>query len=427
MKYLLKRNNTYLYFRRVPEDIKAFDSRRFVKISLKTDSRELAISKANTLNKKVEAYWKELIQSGESIDLTRFKQATKIVRELGLSYLTASEIAKLPLKQIEDRILATEKATLKQTEAILGAVPPPVITVSKALTLFWDFAKDRMLNKTSDQIRKWKSPRKRAIANFIAIVSDKPITELTRVDTLRVRDWWIERIKEGDVLAQTANKDFKFVRNILDTVSDNLKLELPIDTLFRKISITAHYEKTRLPFSTGHLQNVLLSEKVLSKLTDEESSIIKVLSETGMRNVEVVSLRSDNIVLDDPIPHISLFPSKDRKLKTNHSRRTIPLVGHALDVFRNYPDGFSDYFDKPDYFSQIVNKKLREAGAFPTEDHTVYSLRHSFQDRLTNLDVPDRTQSQLMGHAYKNDQEYGQGADMIKKLEWMQKTQLKVE
>jgi hypothetical protein len=60
----------------------------------------------------------------------------------------------------------------------------------------------------------------------------------------------------------------------------------------------------------------------------------------------------------------------------------------------------------------------------PTDQHSVYSLRHSFQDRLTAVNTPDRIQADLMGHKF-NRSVYGTGATLVHRLEWMEKIQLK--
>src|SRR5882724_9954500 len=69
--------------------------------------------------------------------------------------------------------------------------------------------------------------------------------------------------------------------------------------------------------------------------------------------------------------------------KTAFRPRQIPLVGLALDAFKACPNGFTDYIDKPDYLAIILGGHIRGKGLFPSDEHTLYSLRHSFQDRLT--------------------------------------------
>ena len=59
-----------------------------------------------------------------------------------------------------------------------------------------------------------------------------------------------------------------------------------------------------------------------------------------------------------------------------------------------------------------------------TEDHTACSRRHDFQDRLIDVDAPNRVRSGLMGHKFKREK-HGKGATLVKKLEWLNKIQLK--
>lgn len=47
-----------------------------------------------------------------------------------------------------------------------------------------------------------------------------------------------------------------------------------------------------------------------------------------------------------------------------------------------------------------TNKFLRENDLLPSKDHTMYSLRHSFQDRILCVNAPDRIQAELIGHKF---------------------------
>lgn len=68
-----------------------------------------------------------------------------------------------------------------------------------------------------DQIRKWRNPKKRAIANLIAVVGDKAMTDITRADTLAFRDHRRERVLAGDVDVGTAHKDIGHISKMLRT------------------------------------------------------------------------------------------------------------------------------------------------------------------------------------------------------------------
>ena len=86
----------------------------------------------------------------------------------------------------------------------------------------------------------------------------------------------------------------------------------------------------------------------------------------------------------------------------------MPLVGVALAVMKEFRDGFPRYRSTPDAFSATANKALAAAGLRPTPDHTVYSLRHTFKDRLIAIEAPERIQDELMGHAVR-EINYGAG------------------
>jgi len=149
-----------------------------------------------------------------------------------------------------------------------------------------------------------------------------------------------------------------------------------------------------------------------------------ILSETGARPSEIVGLLPEDIKLDAEIPHISITDRRERPLKTTHSQRDIPLIGFALEAFKAMPEGFPKYRDKSDQLSAAVNKFLRENKLFPTKQHSMYSLRHSFQDRVLNVNAPDRVQAELMGHKFHRPK-YGDGATLKLKLEWLYKVRLK--
>ena len=59
-----------------------------------------------------------------------------------------------------------------------------------------------------------------------------------------------------------------------------------------------------------------------------------------------------------------------------------------------------------------------ENGLRPTKDHSVYSLRHSFKDRLIGAEAPDSLIDSLMGHkTYKP--KYGKGPSLELKLKFL--------
>lgn len=280
------------------------------------------------------------------------------------------------------------------------------------------------MNKSANQVRKWKNPRKAAIANFVQLIGDKQLQDVTRDDVLRFRDWWIDRIRENELGTNGANKNFIQLKMIFETLNDNLDLGLDIKFLFKKLFLEETCKNDRLPFETDYIRNVLLTPDNLAGLNEQARAALFAIAETGAGPAEQVGIDPENIHLDCEIPYIEILPGKDKALKTRYRKRTIPLVGFALDAFKAFPGGFDQYRDSPDRLSATLNKYLRENKLFPTENHTVYSLRHSFQDRLLAANAPDRVQADLMGHKFQRPA-YGEGATLAQKMEWMRKIQLK--
>ena len=134
-------------------------------------------------------------------------------------------------------------------------------------------------------------------------------------------------------------------------------------------------------------------------------------------------MQRNAIVLDAPIPYVKILP-EGRRLKTDDSQREIPLVGAALAAMKRRPDGFPRYRDKSSNLSATLNKYLLENGLRPTKDHTVYSLRHSFKDRLVAAEAPDNLIDSLMGHkTYKP--KYGKGPSLELKRKYLQQIAFK--
>jgi integrase len=302
-------------------------------------------------------------------------------------------------------------------------VPIPQLMLSAVLEKFWIYTKDRILNKSPDQVRKWENPRKKAVNNFLCLIGDKALSELTREDLIDFRAWWIGLIEDGGKKQGSANKDFGHLKDVLETVSENLKLNLPIEHLFKKIAFRNVVETSRPPFTNEQILAILHSLEI-EKLNPEAKYFLYAMAETGARNSEILGLLPEEVHLGAPIPFIQIKPRKGKGLKTKHSVREIPLVGYALEAFKAMPNGFSHYRDKPDNLTNFLNRFLREHDLLPSEKHTVYSLRHSFQDRILSVNTPDRIQAELMGHKFGRPK-YGEGGTLQQKKEWLDRVCLK--
>jgi integrase len=255
----------------------------------------------------------------------------------------------------------------------------------------------------------------RAVAQFVEVVGDKPVAELTEADGIAYAEWWRERVVEENVAAKTANKDMGQLSRMLKEMSIRRRLKLP--DVFRGLRLRGEVDNSRQPFDPEFIQSRLIDGDALSGLNDEARRVLYVMMETGLRPSEIVNLREGTIHLDAPIPYVEIA-ADGRRLKTEDSAREIPLVGVALMALRQQPKGFPKYRDRSTVLSAAVNKYFAENGLRPTRDHTLYSLRHSFKDRLVAIEAPDGLIDSLMGHkTYKP--KYGRGPSLELKLKYL--------
>jgi len=141
---IAKRSRLYHLRRRVPRRYRGIEPRETVWISLHTDSETVARSKADRA-------WSQMIQAwearlaGDSADAeARYEAARNLARARGFRYLDAGAVAKLPVEDLVERVEAIpapgNQPDAVEAAALLGTVPEPRITVTKALQLYWSLA-----------------------------------------------------------------------------------------------------------------------------------------------------------------------------------------------------------------------------------------------------------------------------------------------
>lgn len=406
-----KRGKIYQLVQRVPRRYQPVETRETVWISLHTDSETAAKVKAPLAWAQMIEAWEARL-AGDSQDAeSRFEAAKELAAMRGFRYLPAARVAKLPREELLQRIEAVQTsgdAPVKtEAAAILGIVAEPPITVSRALELFWTLAKAKTLGKSEAQVKKWKSPIKQAVRDFIAVVGDKAIHEITRDDVRSFRDWWLERIETEDLNPSTVNKNMDHFGKVLKLVNEEkrLGLTLPLGGL----RLEEGEKNTRPPFSVDWIKNTLLKPGALDGLHAEARAVLLIMVNTGARPSELCALTKSTIHLTANVPHISIEPD-GRKLKTKHSRRKIPLVGASLEAMRGFPDGFPHYRES-EGLSKAISDYMTANNLRETPAHSLYSLRHSFEDRMLKAGIDERIRRDLMGHRLTRER-YGEGADL---------------
>ena len=150
--------------------------------------------------------------------------------------------------------------------------------------------------------------------------------------------------------------------------------------------------------------------------TAEPRWLVALISDTGIRLAEAVGLMIQDIHLDHPYPHLKLKPHPHRSLKTRSSERTIPLVGASLWAAKQILASSTTDYCFPRYTnatacnsnsaSAAINKWIKTIAG---DNVVIHGFRHSFRDRLRQVEAPSDLIDQLggwslrsVGHAYGN-------------------------
>ena len=431
-KYLVKRDGYWHFFRRVPESIKHLDKRVTVRqstgIAVADDPRGIRAARlVPQMNGELEAYWRGIIDGRAAEAEIRYNAARKRARAFGFDYAPVRDLVERSEKELAERVsqLIRQKAVDDETAiaAVLGGEEPPVIMLSQLFAKFEKAERASLADMSADQNRKWANPKKKALSNLISVIGDKPLHMLTRADALDFREWWQERIVSENLDPGTANKDIGTL-NKMTRIVDRLQ-RLGLDLVFSQMRIEGEISRQRTAYDPAFVQEHILKPEALDGLNEEAQAVIYLVSETGLRLSEAVNLTSETIHLTGEIPFVQVRPD-GRRMKTDDSARDIPLVGIALQAMRMFPEGFPRYRDKGAGLSAIVNKVLKLRGLRPSPAHSLYSLRHTFEDRLTAVEAPEKVIASLMGHKWIRPK-YGLGPTLKQKREWLLKIAFPVQ
>lgn len=431
-QFLLLRKGTWHYTRRVPDRYTHLDKRGRIRCSLRTDSLALARRKRDDMVEADEAYWTSLLidspeNSSASVSdqqnstISRYKAAKKRAMARGYVYAPTPELAESTglneiVARLADALKKAEPVTQQQeVEALLGGPKPVAPLISKAFEIYCrDLAIGDLKGKSATQKASWRKVKLRAVNNFIKLCGDLPMDKITRKDGRDFYMWWGKRINPSDgskpLHPNSANRDIGNLRKLF-RVYWEYEGEESRENPFRNLRYTDNVYKEIPPFENEWVRTRFLTVEAFKGLNREATLLLYAMIETGCRPSELANIKAENIHLNNPVPYIEIKPTANRELKSNSASRTIPLVGVALQAMKMAPNGFPYYQNKEGLLSSSLLKTLRNRGLFPTKNHRVYSLRHSFEKRMLEAGIDHDLRCTLMGHSNSRPK-YGDGGSL---------------
>ncbi len=292
---------------------------------------------------------------------------------------------------------------------------PPAPTLNDALKLY---IKERLSGDDQRPVML----AKRVVSAAIDAMGrgDVALTSLTREDARKVRDEMLDGIKAtgrgtGErVSPSTVSRELSIIAAVINFAKVEFGLPDTFANPFNKLPV-ARVVNVKAADKRDPLPSEVLAEvrrRVLAGANPSLALIWRLIEGTGARIAEVTGLLVSDVDVTGEFPHIRIEPNEVRTLKTEASRRVVPLVGAALEAarealeraerrWRGWQEGplFPEY-GRPrgsDAASAALMKHIRRVTTDPK--HVVHSLRHNMKDRLVVAEVSSLDQNLILGHA----------------------------
>lgn len=284
-----------------------------------------------------------------------------------------------------------------------GAPSTPEPTLEDARKLYIA----EKIDGTELEIKKKTQRLERVVGHIEAALGRPPtIPRFTRTDAKLVRD---HMLSLGTLKPSSVKRELNVVKAMFNHVITEMQLVGCMNP-FAKLPIAGLNEDPEDELRDPLPDDVLGSVRglILNSANDDLQLIWRLLEGTGCRLAEVTGLRVQDVSLHDDFPHLTVTWHEGRRIKTNASKRVVPLVADALDAAKEAVDMskskkgtmlFARYGGEngPGNASGALMKYVRKVT--DDEAHAVHSLRHNMKDRLILAEVSELEQNLILGHS----------------------------
>jgi integrase len=453
-RHLKKRGEMWTYQRAVPKVLHDADKRApVVQIALQTRDKMEARSLRDSYEHADNRLWAALKaglnakdareQHEADIELVRamnmeprpgasFKTANPDdMREAGARIIQiAKTVSKKPLWELSEQEidnLVKSPGFDVMVPAALGLNKRPKTLLSDALELYLnELSHNERLGKNEEQSRIFNNVRRQGVNNFMKVVSDRPVMEITRTEAIDFLAYLRKRHLSGDLSANAANKQLAALSVVIAAYAEHIG-ELDHRNPFERLKRFKASKTTRQSYKPKWVKQKFLQGYGLAAMNAEARHILLMVVATGMRPIEITELAPHQIVLDAKIPFIEIRSIDDgpykHQLKTKSSERMMPLLGLSLAVMEQHSQGFERYRGKSNSATTTINKYLSENG-LQQDGCTLYGLRHMLENRLRDKGIGDDLRRGLFGHKVPHRPEYGDQYSLKQKRKALRKIEL---
>ena len=372
VNHIMNGEGVCYYIGRVPCDLSDFYAIKKLCFNLKTKSLNTAIPLSRSVEQKLEDYWLEL------------------------------RLQNLNIPQI--KVSPKPSDTLDQDG----------VSLTDALELYL-----KLKGQGKDQVFFRKA--KRNIIYVTNLLGDT-LSAYSSREAGQFRDWLLEQ----GMGVNTIKRVFSTIRSIINICITELGLDCS-NAFSKTFMPSVSNSESRQPIPQKNIERI---KAECHRLDDDMRWLVALLCGSGLRLGEETGLAKDDLVLDHSIPHIKVKPHPWRSLKTVGSEREVPLIGISLWAAKRiknngspfkfaFPRYTNDHFLNANSASAALNKWLKP---FVPENCVIHSFRHSFRDRLRNVECPFDIIDRLEGRITSGiGQTYDKGYDLNVLSKWMLK------
>ncbi|ETD82256.1 site-specific integrase [Rhodobacter capsulatus] len=418
---------SWQYRRRVPKEVASVITKREFKRKL-GDSEKAALAAYPRYHAEVEREIAEAkrrlagaaaASSSEASDRAAYAEALRRRADLIERGATEEDLAleadsradSFPQDHFEPiGVPPVERHTINLLRLGPKRYPAPAATLEDAKRLYLE--ERAKSGEAEEALARFAGQVERIVGHVrAALGSDPVLVDLTRDDARRVRDYMLSRFKDNGEKISPASvaRDMNGLKAVINFAATELPLPATFQNPFNKLTLgtvrgRASDGEKRDPLPATVLRKV--RERIMGHAKADLGLIWRILEGTGCRLAEVTGLRVEDVATGGEFPHIKVTWHENRRLKTEASRRSVPLVGDALeaakDALKLPRQGnllFPAYASErgADAASASLIKHLRTVTKDPK--HVVHSLRHNMKDALILAEVATLEQNLILGHA----------------------------
>lgn len=426
IKHLEWRDGLAFYRRRVPRDVQKKFGKTHLFFSLSTRDPMEAARRVQAETSRLEREWQKLRNTDTETAVAK-TEALGILRKHDLEPGQAHEFRRIGLEpdafvdellthSVDDdgisRGINRERLPkdLRLAADLFYAEPEDVSelmvpTFSEVVEKHLYFFPKR---KTDDQFH-------RSVGRFLGLNGDLLIDQYRRTHG----NAFVEDMRRTGLKKATIKRYLNQVRPVFETAIVELEVSMSNPLSKLKVPDDDGPSSRRGSFSPAQIKKI---QARCREMNDPARWCIVLLSDSGARLSEIAGLKTQDVKLDDQVPHVLIAANELRGLKTPTSERRVPLVGEALWAAKQalvdnstpylFPAFVHDGAINSGSISATLNKWLNDQG-LRTKDQPLHSFRHSLRDRLRNAGCPPDVADRIGGWKRQGvGESYGKGHDL---------------